>query len=200
MEPLTGLPGAVQRPRHLAGHVFGHAGIDLTGQLDETGSVIEELELPREIERIDRYAVAAQPRTRVERHETERLGSGRLDNLPHIDPELVAHDGDLVHQPDIDRPESVLEQLHHFGALGRCNGNHPLHDLFVQELRQAGALRRDAADDFRRVMGVPMSIPRIDALGRKCQIEVPSHFEAGIAELGQQNFVRGARDRWCFPG
>ena len=38
-----------------------HVAVDLAGELDEARVVVERLELPREVERIDRDAVAAEP-------------------------------------------------------------------------------------------------------------------------------------------
>ena len=73
------------------------------------------LRLPRQVERIDRDAVAAEARARVERHEAERLGRRGVDHFPDVDAEPVAHQRDLVHQADVHRAERVLEQLHHLG-------------------------------------------------------------------------------------
>ena len=53
-----------------------------------------------------------------ELHEAVGLGGRRLDHLPHVDAQLVAHDRHLVDQGDIDRPEGVLQQLDHLGRLG----------------------------------------------------------------------------------
>ena len=47
--------------------------------------------------------MAAQPRSRIERHETERFCLRGLYDLPHVDPELMAHQGYLVYKTDVYR-------------------------------------------------------------------------------------------------
>ena len=71
--------------------------------------------LPREVGRVERDAVTADPGARVERHEPERLGGGRLDDLPGVDALLGAERGELVDERDVDHAEGVLEQLRHLG-------------------------------------------------------------------------------------
>ena len=96
---------------HLPDHVTRHLRVDLPRQLDEArkGSVLGRL--PGEIEGIERDAVAAQPRSRVERHEAERLGLRRLDHLPDIDTHPAERHLQLVDESDVDRAEDVLEEL-----------------------------------------------------------------------------------------
>jgi hypothetical protein len=76
------LAALVERLDDLVDDVVRHAGVDVPGQLDEARIETGLLRLPREIERIDRNAVAAQAGPRVERHEAERLGLRRVDHLP----------------------------------------------------------------------------------------------------------------------
>jgi hypothetical protein len=65
--------------------------------------------------------VAADARARVEGLEPERLGRGRVDDLPHVDVEDVGDLGQLVDHRDVDGAVGVLEQL---GELGRAGGGH----------------------------------------------------------------------------
>ncbi len=46
--------------------------------------------LSRTIEGIDGNAVASQPRTGIERHESERLRAGGVDDLPDVDVETIS--------------------------------------------------------------------------------------------------------------
>jgi|GEM_PF-2477601 len=91
-------PGALQRPsarvqrvEYPVDHITRHVGVDIRGQLDETGVVLEGFHLPREIERVNRDAVPPQPRPRRELHEAKGLGGGGLDHLPHVHAHPLAH-------------------------------------------------------------------------------------------------------------
>ena len=57
--------------------------------------------LPGKVEGINRDAVTAEPRARVERHEAERLSLGGLDHLPDIDPHPLEDDLQFVHEGDV---------------------------------------------------------------------------------------------------
>ena len=76
---------AVQRVGHLVDDVMRHRAVDVAGQLDEARLEADFLHLPREIERIDRNAVPAEARARIERHEPERLGRRGVHDFPHAD-------------------------------------------------------------------------------------------------------------------
>jgi hypothetical protein len=60
--------------------------------------------------------VPADAGSRRERHESERLGRGRVDGLANVDAELSRDDGQLVDECDVDVSERVFEEL---GELGR---------------------------------------------------------------------------------
>jgi len=62
--------------------------------------------------------VAADPGSRIEDLEAERLGAGAPDRVPQVDAQLVAEDGHLVDQRDIDVAVGVLQQLGHLGFAG----------------------------------------------------------------------------------
>src|SRR5581483_11680262 len=79
-------PGMLAQRRHrLLDHAARHRRVDLAGQLDEAGGDVVFARLPGQVERVDRDAVAAEPRARVERHVAEGFGLGRLDHLPDVD-------------------------------------------------------------------------------------------------------------------
>src|SRR6202000_1524487 len=82
--------------------------VDLAGELDELGIEVVLTGLEGEVERIDRKAVTAHSRPRLEAHEAERLGRGGVDHLPDVDVETVAELGQLVDESDVDRAEDVL--------------------------------------------------------------------------------------------
>ena len=54
----------VERVRDLVDDVLRHGAVDLAGQLDEPRFEADFLDLPREVERVDRNAVAAEARAR----------------------------------------------------------------------------------------------------------------------------------------
>ena len=72
--------------------------------------------------------MSAESGTGVEGHESERLGFGRIDDLPHVNAHGGVDDLELVDQGDVDAAEGVFEQL---GRLG-----HPAGDQVLD--RQAG--------------------------------------------------------------
>jgi hypothetical protein len=63
--------------------------------------------------------VAAKAGSGIEGHKAERLRRRRIDDFPDVDAESPAHEGELVHQADVDGAERVLQELHHLGRLGR---------------------------------------------------------------------------------
>src|SRR5690606_1218898 len=139
--------------------------------------------------------VAAQTGSRVERHEPERLGRRRLDDFPHADAEPVAHERQLVDQADVDRPERVLEQLHHLGDPGRADLDDRGDRGAVELARQPGADGRVAAHHLRHVARVPGLVARIDALGREGQEEIAAGHESLFFEQRPHDFVGRARVR-----
>ena len=116
--------------------------VDLAGELDELGVEVVLAGLEGEVEGVDRQAVAAHPRARLEAHEAERLGRGGVDHLPDVDPEAVGELGELVDEGDVDRAEDVLEQLRELGRLGRGDGDDLVADLGVDRGGPLGAGRR----------------------------------------------------------
>ncbi len=92
-------------------HIEGHGGVDLAGQLDKAGILAKLARLPSQIEGINGNAVTAQARPRIERHETERLGLGRVDDLPDINAHGAIDDLELVDEGDVHPTEGVLEQF-----------------------------------------------------------------------------------------
>ena len=94
-----------------------HRLVDLPGELDELRVEAELARLPREVEGVDRDAVAAEPGAGLEGHEAERLRRRCLDDLPHVDVHPVAELCELVDERDVDRAEDVLEELRELGGL-----------------------------------------------------------------------------------
>ncbi len=163
--PLERLAGLVQRVLDLVHPVLRHLGVDLASQLDEAGIVVERLELPGEVMRVQWNAMPTHARSRRELHEAVRLGRRGLDHLPHVDPQLVAHDRGLVDQRDVHRPEGVLQQLDHLGRLRRRNRHHPLDHLPVQRHRHFLTRRRHPAHHLRRVLHRVLLVAGVDPLG-----------------------------------
>ena len=75
--------------------------------------------LPREVERIDGDTVPPQPRTRIEGHESKRLGLRSLDHLPDIDPHGFVDQLQFVHQRDVDGTKDVLQEFRRLGDPAR---------------------------------------------------------------------------------
>ena len=134
----------VQRLGHQVDHVARHRQVDVTGELDEAVHEVELASPPRQVVRVDRDAVAADPGTGREPHEPERLGRGRVDDLPDIETHPLAQQRELVDERDVHVAEDVLEQLGHLGRVGRRHRDHAVIDLAQQEPGALGGLRRSS--------------------------------------------------------
>ena len=174
---------AVQRVGDLVDDEVRHAAVDLPGQLDEPRIEAGLLRFPRQVERIDRNAVAAEAGARIEGHEAERLGRRGLDDFPDVEAEPVAHQRDFVDQADVHHPERVLEQLDHLGRLRRADRHDGFDRRAVEQRRQLGGLAADAADHFRHVVRVERRVARIDALRREGEEEI----DAGLQPAGLEH-------------
>ncbi len=109
--------------------------------------------------------MSADPRPGVERHEAERLGAGRFDDLPQVDVEFAAEHRHLVDQRDVDVPEGVLEQLGHLGLAGALDLDDGVADLGVEVDRGFGGRTVHAADDLGGVADAVGRVARVDPLG-----------------------------------
>jgi len=128
---------------------------------------------PGEVVRVQRDAVSAQTRSRIERLEAVGLGLSCVHNLPHADAHFVAEHGQLVDQTDVDVAVSVFENLLHLG--NRRAGY--LIDLAVQHRAvhggdDLGGVLADGADNLRGVLGLIDQVAWIDALRREAEVEV----------------------------
>jgi hypothetical protein len=65
--------------------VVGHRGVDLASELDEARALAEFSRLPSQVRWLNQDAVAAKFGAAVEGHIAERLGFGRIDDLPDVD-------------------------------------------------------------------------------------------------------------------
>src|SRR6476661_7800911 len=122
--------------------------------------------------RIERNAVTADTGAWRELHEAERLGCRCVDHFPDVNSELFTDDHHLVDETDVDRPEGILEQLDELGRLSARNRDNDLETRRIKRRRDFSASGRDTADDFRRVLGVPVWIARIDSLGAESEEHV----------------------------
>src|SRR5579885_3818337 len=144
-----------------------HLSIDIPGQLNEPGLDSCLLRFPRKIKGIDGDAVAAETRTGIKRHESKGFSGSGFDDFPDVDVHPVAHQRDLVDQPDVNHSKSVLQQLHHFGDARRTHRNHSFERLAIKESAHFSAYLSDADDDFRNVFRLEFWIARVDAFRRK---------------------------------
>ena len=154
----------VEGQGHFLHHVVGHVAVHVVGQLNEAGGVVERAQLPAQVVGVDGDAVAAQAGAGVERHETVGLGGGRADDFPHVQAQLVAHEGDLVDQADVHGAEGVFQQFHHFGGGSAGDGHRLVNDGAVQGQGDFQAVGGDAADDFGGVEHVVIDPAGVDTL------------------------------------
>ena len=121
VEPFTDLRSRLSASAILSTTKCGIAPLTCPASSMNRGFESALLRLPRQVERVDRNAVAAEARARVERHEAERLGRRRVDDLPHVDAEPSHISAISLTSADVDRAERVLEQLDHLGDLRRAD-------------------------------------------------------------------------------
>ena len=180
LRPMRLLP--VERLRQALHHHGRHGRVDLAGELDEARVQAVFARLPGEIERVDRDAVPAEPRPRIEGHEAERLGLGRLDHLPDVDAHGRVDHLELVDEGDVDGPKNVLGDLDRLGRRGRRDRHDAAHHLLVEGARQGerfGVVGADHLWDGRRLEGF---VARVLALGREGEEEVGPGLEAAALE------------------
>ncbi len=185
----------VERLHHAADHVLGHAAVDLPGQLDEARLEVVLLRLPRQVERVDGDAVAAEAGAGIERHEAERLRLGRVDHLPHVDVHPVAHQRELVHEADVHGAERVLEELDHLGHARGADRHDGVHHLAVERHRHPRAHLVMPAHDLRDVLRLELRVARVHTLGRERQVEVLSGLQPLLLERRPHDLVRRPRIR-----
>ena len=149
-----------------ADDVVRHVLVDVVGELDEAeGLAGASSHAPRQVRGVDRQAVTAHARSRLETHEPVRLGGGRLDHLPDVDPHTIGQHRKLVHQCDVDRAEDVLQELRQLGRLGAGHAHDLLAHHLVQRLGTIGADLGQAAEHLWCVAHREVRPARIDALG-----------------------------------
>src|SRR5438552_13512919 len=151
--------------------IAGHGPVDLVGQVDEPRLVPVQAHLPREVEGVDGDTVAADPRTRIEGKEAERLRGGGLDDLARVDAQSAAHERELVRQRDVDVPEHVLVELGELRDLRAGDLDHLVDDLPVEERRHLAAGPSDSADDLGDLPNREPAVSGVDALRREGEEE-----------------------------
>jgi hypothetical protein len=160
-------------------------------RLDEAGREVEGAHLPGQVGGIHGDAVAPQARAGQELHEAIGLRGGRVDDLPDVEVETVAHQRHLVGEPDVDGAEGVLEELHHLGALGRGDLDDAVEDRLVHRRRQFRAQRRLAAHHLGDLAQRELRVGRVDALRREGDGEFDAHpLDSSI----------GTKSSWVVPG
>jgi len=179
--------------------VFGHAAVDFAGQLNEAGRLSVFAGFPGEVERVNGDAVAAEPRTRVERHKAKGLGFGRLNDFPDVYAHSRIDHLKLVDQGDVDRAEDVFQELDCFGCAAGGDRDEGFDGQAVDFHGFLKAERGEAADDFGNVGHAALRVAGVFALGGKSQVEIAaSHQARALLQDGAQVFVGGAGESGGF--
>ena len=137
----------------------------------------------------------------IERLEAERLGLGRLDHLPDVDPHPVVEHLQLVDQGDVDGAVGVLEDLAGLGHLGAGDR----HDLGRRPGRRGRAassrLRGSRPPTTLGIVGAEkFGLPGSSRSGLKARKKSLAGLEPAGLEDRQDDVAGGARDRSCSPG
>src|ERR1039458_6711207 len=138
----------VKRVGHPVHHISGHGSVDLAGQLDEAGVLAIFPRFPSEVERINRDAMPAQARPRIEGHKAERLGLCGVDDLPDVDAHGAIDHLEFVHESDVHAAEGVFEQLRRLGGATGRHGHDRLDRHGVKSNGLFQASRRVAANNL----------------------------------------------------
>jgi hypothetical protein len=108
---------------------------------------------------------------------------------------LVAEDGQLVDERDVDRPEDVLEQLGQLGSLEARDLHDVVADLCVQGDRSLHAHRREGSEDLGGVAHRVVGAAGVDTLGGEGHVKVAAGGEPRFLEQGDEALAGGARVR-----
>src|SRR5262245_59810223 len=108
--------------------------------------------------RIKWNAMAANSRTRIERHEAERLGGSCANHFPRIDIQRITKPRHFVGHPDVYRAKSVFEQLGGFRDARRAHRIDVADYLRIEISGCHGGIIRDAAYNFWDVVGLKLRI------------------------------------------
>src|SRR5660397_188140 len=162
----------VQGFHHLVHHPGGHAVVDLSRQVDETGPLPVVGGFPGQVEGVQRDAVPAQARSGIERLVAERFGLGRLYHLKDVDAHGLKGHLELIHQGDIHRAVDVLQEFSRLRYLGGGEGHYLLHGRPVQGGRHLRGLWVHPAHQLGDGVGGEVGVARVLALGAEGQEEV----------------------------
>ena len=163
-----------------------HRGIDLAGQLDESGRHSELPGFPGQVERIDRDAVPSEPWPWIKGHETERLGLCRFDDLPNVDPHCIVDKLEFVDQGDVDRAEDVLKEFGRFGGPTARDRDDRIQRTAVEFDRFLEAFGGVSAYDFGDVGHDAIGISGVFPFRGKGQKEI---FTGREARAGLEDFA-----------
>ncbi len=184
---------AVEHVGHTVHAVFGHAVVDHHGGLNHRGVETVLTGFPAEVVGVEGDAVAAQTGTGIEGGEAEGFGLGGFDDFPEVDVHAVAQDGELVDKADVDVAVGVLENLGHLGH-GRGGGaeHAVLQEGFVHGADYIAGVCTETAYHLGGVLGLEISVARIDTLRGETEVEVLAALETALLEDGLKQLFGGA--------
>jgi len=179
--------------------------VDLARQLDEFGGLLVLAGLPGQVERVDGYAVPAQPGPRVERLEAERFRAGGRDHLPDVYAHRVEDHLQLVDQGDVHATVDVLDDLGRLGDLARRDRDRLFDHGRIEGMRHGQTLRAHSPDKLRSGACRVVLAARILALGGERQPEILLNLQAGLLQDRQHDLpcrsrVRGGLQRDQLAG
>ena len=184
----------VEHVRNASNAILGHPVVNHHRRLDHRGVKPVFARFPAQVVRVQRDAVTAQARARIERRKAERLRLRRLDHLPKVDPHLVAEDRQFVDQADVDVPVGVLQNLRHLGDRRRRSAeNLVLQNGLVHGRNDVGSVLSQTAHDLRRILRLEIDVAGVHAFRGEAQIEVLAALEAGRFEDGLDQFFSSSR-------
>src|SRR5262249_2559973 len=155
-----------------ANDIVWHGRVDLAGQLDEARGDAVLASDPGEVKRVDRNAVPAQPRPRIEGLEAERLRLGGFDHFPHVDAHGLENHLQLIHKCDVHGAISVFQDFASFRYAGAAYRDDAFNDRLIQRHGQFAADGVHTADDLRNVASRVDGVAGVFAFGAEGQEEI----------------------------
>lgn len=124
--------------------------------------------------------------------EAEGLGLGAADDIPDVDPDVVAEDGHLVGQGDVDVPEVGLQQLDGLRLAQTPRAHDAFGEAPVEGGGGLGAGGGEAADHLGGVGQGEVSVAGVGAPGGVGEVEIAACAQAGFLQDRPEEPLGGA--------
>src|SRR5487761_2546735 len=116
--------------------------------------------------------MSTQARTRIKRHEPERLGGSSINHLPDIYAHSIAHHRHLICKAYVDHAKGILKKLNHLGNGRVAHWHNVVERTGIKHCAHCSTLGCDSPDDLGNVASSVERVSGIDPFRRKAQEDV----------------------------